>query len=168
MGTVNYKTSELITIASPAPRYFEDYRLGAEEEARETGEDVDEIIDRWIEIDEEDAWTAAKDAASRFYGNFYGIKAEPGYYQGTQLYITVNTPDEIDDDERAAALEEIGQLEQILLELCRDYDFYETFPGWCTGRSNYAETLEAISRAADEERARIEALPAWTPERWTA
>ena len=63
MGTVNYKTSELITIASPAPRYFEDYRLDAEEEARETGEDADEIIDRWIELDEEDARIAAEDAA---------------------------------------------------------------------------------------------------------
>lgn len=161
MGTVNYQTSDYITLAS-APLYSEDYSEYAEEQAEETGKSVEAIIGSLMSLGEEDSWIAAKEAAEKTTRNeFWKLDAVPGYYEGSQVVIHNELPESITDEERQTALTEVDGLKVLLVGLVENASFLETAPGWCPKWSARAETLESIDRAAEEMREAVLSVPAW-------
>ena len=165
MGTINYYTSDYITIASVCPLYPDDYREDAEEQARDTGEDVDTLIEQWIALEHESAWADAQEAAAKTKRNsFWKLEARPGYYEGSQVIIKNELPTSLTNAERKTALAEVDELEKALVYLAENSTFVETWPGWCQKRFTPAETLDAIARAAEEMREAVRAVPAWVPE----
>lgn len=167
MGTINYFTSDLITLAT-VPQLWSDYHDEAEAEARETGRDIDEIIVEWMEANEEADADNAESILDKYNLQFFHVTLRPGYYDGLQILIDLDGyPDELDDGERHAILDKLDDLQKALEELA-GVGFVETFPGWCTGYSDYPETIKAIRQAIEAERETVKAIPAWTPEGWTA
>ena len=161
MGTINFLTSDFLTLAS-APLYSEDYSECAEERAEETGKSVEAVIDSMMSLDEENSWIAAKEAAAKTARNdFWKLEAAPGYYEGSQVVIHNELPESITDEERQTALTEVDGLKVLLIGLVESANFLETAPGWCPKWSARAETLASVDRAAEEMREAVLAVPAW-------
>lgn len=166
MGTINYRTSPIITLGT-IPATMTDYEAEAETEASETGRTPEEIALYLIQADEEADAENADHIIQKFRAEYFTIRREPGYYQGNYIMIDDSRPEEYDPTEREQARIDVNELEKALIELA-GVGYMETFPGWCTGYSSYAETVESIKAAANKLREEIETAPSWTPEARTA
>lgn len=166
MGAINYGTSAIITLATRF-QYADDFREEAQEEARETGEtDIDAIISRMMEANEEADSENASFILRDFSAAFFRLAIAPGYYEGLQIVINDDRPREYDDAEREQARRDVDELEKALLALA-GVGFTETWPGWCTTFRSYSETVETIRAEADKIREEIDTAPNWAPKEWT-
>lgn len=167
MGTINYFVSELITLAT-VPDLYSDFEEEAAQEAAETGRNIDDIIYQWMEDNQDADIENAEDILEKYNFQFFRISVQSGYYAGVQIMIDLDGyPDELDNGERAAIMDELDKLESALIDLA-GVGYVETMPGWCTSYSDYPETVKAIRQTIDAERETVKAIPAWTPENWTA
>lgn len=168
MGTINYMTSDILTLATPVPYDYNELEAQAEEIAAEIGGDTRDIMYRLIRDMEDDDRANAEEILRFYRSDYYPVKLEPGYYEGLQLVIDAYRPEEYDDErEKYKALAELEELAGILEELA-GIGFMETFPGWGTSYSNYQKTIEAIRDAIEAEKAEIIATPIWGEEEETA
>lgn len=164
MGTINYMTSDILTLATRVPYDYDAIEAQAEEIAAEIGGDTRDIMYQLIRDMEDDDRLNAEEILRFYRSDYYPVKLEPGYYEGLQLVIDAYRPEEYDDEhEKHKALEELEELAGILEELA-GIGFMETFPGWGTSYNNYEKTLDSIRAAIDAERAEIENAPVWEEE----
>ena len=169
MGTINYKTSDYITMGIN-PYDIDDFKQDKEymeciREYFDGGEIIDSELDRIIydDISEyyNDDYSNAKHEIEKHNFRFYHVSLEYGYYEGVQLTIENNFSmcynDYIDKME---AQKEITELCSMLEEIA-GYGFVACFPGWCTRYSDYNGTLEEIKKAKEEMRQEARQTPTW-------
>lgn len=154
MGTINYKTSDYITLGIK-PYDREDFINDPEcmEAAiRESIESdisirhyIDDLIGSYYEADKENA----ECFISKYDFRYFSLSVEPGYYEGLYVDLSEEFPLFIDDeDERKEILQEIETLKSVLIDIA-GCGFVACFPGWSTGYSDYNGTLKEIETACN-------------------
>lgn len=149
MGTINYGTSDYITLG------IRPY-------------DTDDFIDENGEIDYnliniyyEDDFTNIENELKKHNFYYYHIALKSGYYEGFYLDIENNFSVALDNwEDRRAANKEITEIKQFLID-CAGLGLVKCSPGWCTGYYDYNETVAAISDAVKEMRAELKTIPTW-------
>lgn len=142
MGTINYKTSDFITIGYNCDNIdYED-------------EFYSDIIQDYYD---QTVYTRA-----RYYFYYFHVSVEPGYYEGFHIDIEHNFNYCYDShEEKRAALKEITQIKKFLLECINDFECVAVYPGWCTGYADYNKTLKELNAAIKEMRETVKNTPTW-------
>ena len=142
MGTINYKTSDFITLGYNCD--FIDY----------DDKFYNEIIQDYFDQIEN------KLKQQHFY--YFHITIEPGYYEGYSINIENNFPVCLDGwEDRKQAQKEITRIKAFLIECVNDFELYAVFPGWCTTYLNYNETLKKLTEAVLEMRETVKETPTY-------
>jgi len=169
MGAINYFTSDYITLGIK-PYDTEDYTRDAEF--------MQFIRDEWnIDTDDENAvYNAVQNQIAEDYScdrlnvetelakhgfYYFHVTIKPGYYEGFTLDIENNFPVAFDWwQEKRDAQKEITKLKQFLVA-CAGMGLVACAPGWCTGYSDYKQTLQKINEAVKEMREEVKTTPTW-------
>lgn len=142
MGTINYKTSDFITIGYNCNNIDYD------------DEFYHEIIT--------DYYDQAVYARARYNFYYFHVSVEPGYYEGFSINIEHNFSYCYDSyEDKKAALKEITQIKKFLLECVNDFECCAVYPGGCTGYADYNTTLTEINAAIREMRDTVKTTPTW-------
>lgn len=142
MGTINYKTSDFITLG---------YNCN----------DIDYEDEFYHEIIT-DYYDQIAHRLAQYYFYYFRVALEPGYYEGYSIDIEFNFTYCFDNyDDKRAALKEITQIKKFLLECVNDFECVSVYPGWCTGYANYKTTLEELNAAIIEMRETVKNTPTW-------
>ena len=159
MGTINYKTSDYITLGIKPYDY--DYIKSGLEEFYPVEEITDAMIYDETEWFYEADYENAKRIIEKYDLYFFHVTIEPGYYEGLSINIENNFPVFYDDyREKADAQKEVAQLKALLTDLA-GHGFIQCFPGYCMGYVDYKTTLAGIKEAIREVRAEIKATPTY-------
>lgn len=142
MGTINYKTSDYITLG---------YNTN----------DIDYEDDFYfddIECEYDEIKAILK--KERFY--YYHITIEPGYYEGFSIDIENNFSICFDDyAEKLEAQKEITRIKKFFIHIVNNYNVCAAFPGWCTGYADYKETIKEINDAINQMREEVRTTPTY-------
>lgn len=142
MGTINYKTSDFITLGYNCNNIDYD----------------DEFYHELIQ----DNFDQIATTRARYNFYYFHVSVEPGYYEGFYIDIEHNFNYCYDDyNEKRAALKEITQIKKFLLECVNDFECVAVYPGWCTGYADYNETLKELDAAIREMRETVKNTPTW-------
>ena len=142
MGTINYKTSDYITIG------YNCNNIDYEDEF------YHEIIT--------DYYDQAAITRARYNFYYFHVSVEPGYYEGFYIDIEHNFSYCYDNFyDKKAALKEITQIKKFLLECVNDFECCAVYPGWCTGYADYKKTLKELDAAIHEMRETVKQTPTW-------
>ena len=142
MGTINYKTSDFITIGYNCE--FIDY------------EDIfynDIIEDYYNQV----KWTLDKE---NFY--YFRITLEPGYYEGFSINIENNFAICYDDYlDKKEAQKEITRIRAFLATCINDFECCVVHPGWCTTYEDYENSWIKLNEAIKEMRETVKNTPTY-------
>lgn len=149
MGTVNYWTSDYITLAMKPLDYDEftddDGNIDYDDMnflESELYDDIQAILDRY-----------------KFWA--FHVTLKTGYYEGFSIYIENNSNCCFDNwQDKRDAMKEATQLKKFLLE-CANSGLVACNPWWCTTYYNYDETIKKINEAIKEIREEIKHTPTW-------
>lgn len=161
MGTINYRTSDYITMGVK-PQTIDDFNddkaeiieemiLNGYDEYDITDEQYDEYVYRLIADYEDDDYMQARDVLAEYDFENFKLDFEAGYYQGFSINIEYEHDgwDFETMEDKNNAKKEVLQVQECLKELA-DVGLRACYPSWCTGYKDYNGTLEAISEACDE------------------
>ena len=164
MGTINYKTSDYITMGARIQSYsdFENdsYFL------KEMKEEIDRCgLENVIYSEIEENYNCDRLNVETYLNQhnfvFYHVTIEPGYYEGFSINIENNFPVAYNDrEEKRQAQKEITELKQFLLD-CAGAGIAVVYPGWCTTELSYNDSVKAIKAAIKEIREESKAIPTW-------
>ena len=149
MGTINYATSNYITIGLK-PYDYEDF----EDENGNINYDMmnDYYQDDYNNIDA---------ILNKYDFHYFHVVIKPGYYEGFSIDIENNYGVCYDSwQDRKEALKEATQIKLFLLE-CIDNGLCKCSPGWCTGYYDRAESVKAVKQAVKEMKEEIRSIPTW-------
>lgn len=156
MGTINYRTSDYITMGVyPQSVWdYEDDKAEIIEEMLMNGyrnikndEYESYLLDRIYEDEEEDYCNAERVLAE--YTNcleFFTVSIEEGYYQGFSIKIEYDGYEFDDIEDKRRAKEEAEIVGKCLEELA-EMGMVACFPSWGTSYADYNRTLELIADA---------------------
>lgn len=148
MGTINYKTSDYITLGA-LPIDYEDY-------TEDDHTDYDAIA-----FDEQFFFDEIQTIRDKYNFYYYHVKLEPGYYEGFSINIENNFPIAYDDHiDKREAQKEITKIKNFLFE-CAGNNLVSVFPGWCTTYRTPEETRADIMEAIKEMRNEARNVPTW-------
>jgi hypothetical protein len=140
MGTINYKTSDFITIGYNCNNIDYD----------------DQFYYEYIQ----EEYDAIQDKLKNNNFYYFHVVLEPGYYEGFTIDIEYNFPICIDTyEDKKAAYKEITQIKQFLIYCVENYNCVACFPGWCMGYADYRKTLSEISNAVYNMRDTVKNTP---------
>ena len=164
MGTINYKTSDYITMGSRIQNYsdFENDSYFLEEMKEEIDRcGLENVIYSEIEENYDCDRLNVETYLNQHNFVFYHVTIEPGYYEGFSINIENNFPVAYNDrEEKRQAQKEITELKQFLLD-CAGAGIAVVYPGWCTTELNYNDSVKAIKAAIKEIREESKAIPTW-------
>lgn len=167
MGTINYGTSNYITLGSkPLSPYDLENDPDFMEELKEgynltEDEDTAEAINDYINIIEEDDRENLKSILNKYNFYYFHIAIKNGYYEGFYLDIESNFSIYFEDyAEKLEAQKEITSIKAFLIE-CAEIGLVSVWPGWCTTYHDYKTTLKHISNAVKEMREEVRNTPTW-------
>ena len=145
MGTINYKTSDFITIGYNCNNIdYDEY-----EWSRETIEEYYSTVAALL-----------KELDNKIY--CFKVTLEPGYYEGFSINIEHNFNWCYDNyQEKLAAMREITQIKKFLLTLVNDFECCAVFPGWCTKYADYTESVKLLNEAVQEMRETVKNTPTY-------
>ena len=147
MGTINYFTSDYITLGVNIDNFRGDFDDG------EKAFDDDFITDLYDDV--ENALSG-----ENFY--YFHVAIKPGYYEGFSIDIEFNFGYCLDGwQDRRAALKEITAIKKFLSDCINVFGLVACSPGWCTAYYNYNVTMEKLKQAIKEMRATVKAAPTW-------
>lgn len=153
MGTINYKTSDYITMGL-RPYDFSDFEKDADfvECYRENTSDADgvpplEYIAEIIAEYENDDAENVRYYIDKHNAHYIPVKIEYGYYDGFSLLLDPDF-DFTDESDRADAMAEADALRDVLRD-CAGCGLVSCRPGWCTAYDDYNGTLKAIDAAIE-------------------
>ena len=149
MGTINYRTSDFITLG------LEPY--DCDEYENEDGEIDFDARHFDMECDRENI----QDILNRYSFYYFHVKIEPGYYEGFSIDIENNYCLCFDSwQDKRAAQKEITQLKKFMLE-CMENGLCVVWPGWCTTYKSKEESITEIKEAVKAMRAEVLHIPTW-------
>ena len=166
MGTINYYTSDYITLGLKPYNYgdFENDAYFMEEakaEITEYGGTIEDCISNYIESCYEADYANIEGVLDKYQLRYYRVTIKFGYYEGFSLDIENNYCVALDSwEDRREMNKEITRIKQLLLE-CAGLGLVACYPGWCTGYEDYNGTIKAIKAAIEEMRAEVKATPTW-------
>lgn len=166
MGTVNYCTSEYITMgivpySALDMEKDEDFMEQVKQKSKEWDVSIDEVIDDYIQTCYEDDFLNIKSELENYEFYYFHVEIRSGYYEGFSIYIEDNFPIALDDwHEKREANKEITQIKKFLIE-CANFGMVACYPGWCTGYEDHKDTLDLIDVAIREMRDKVNATPTW-------
>ncbi len=163
MGTINYKTSDYITLGiEPLCSYDIEHDEDFLSEVIECYGNYDGAITDYITDIERDLYDEAEAILNKYSFYYFHIKLDFGYYAGFYLDIENNFPVFYDDYiEKREAQKEITQIKKCLKDLA-GVGLIQVSPGWCTGYSTYKDTLTGIDAAIKAMRAEVNLTPTWS------
>lgn len=136
MGTINYKTSDYITIGYNCNNIDYD----------------EEFYNDFIQ----DYYDQASERLKDYNFYYFHVKIEPGYYEGFSIDIEYNFPYCFDNyREKQKALKEVTQIKAFLMECINDFECCVVYPGWCTSYLNHKESIRELNAAAREMRGAV-------------
>ena len=141
MGTINYKTSDFITLGYNCNNINYD------------DEFYHEIIT--------DCYDQINHRLKQKYFSYFAVTLEPGYYEGFSLDIKFDFLFLDNWEDKRNAQREITEIKAFLLECINDFECVAVYPGWCTGYANYKETLKELSAAIWEMRQTVKNTPTY-------
>ena len=167
MGTINYRTSNYITMGINPPSAC-DLENDADfmEELREgynlaEDEDTAEAINDYIYMIMDDDRANLETIRNKYNFYYFHIVIKSGYYEGFYLDIENNLSVCFDDyTEKQEAQKEITQIKAFLTE-CAGIGLVSVWPGWCTTYHDYKTTLTHINEAIKEMRDEVRSTPTW-------
>ena len=165
MGTINYKTSDYITL-SIRPYDTDDIRQGLIDDINAgeyDGITADMITDNMIYDTITECYDADSENAQTIIDEYklwyFRVTIEPGYYEGLSIDIQNNFPVFFDNyEEKKEAQKEVTQLKKLLFDLA-GCGYVETSPGWITGYKDYKNTLQGIKEAIRDIRQEVATTP---------
>ena len=169
MGTINYNTSDYITLGvkpydadsfkrdSDFMAFIRDeWSIDTNNEAA-VSEAIYGTITDYYDADAENVETALNKYS--FY--YYHIEIKPGYYEGFSLDIEPNFPLAFESwEEKREAQKEITEIKAFLKE-CAGLGLVACYPGWCMHYEDYKGTLKEIDKAIKGMREDTNATPTW-------
>jgi hypothetical protein len=163
MGTINYYTSDYITLGV-RPYDIDDFKNDPdfiEEMIDLYGEVNDDLIYDYINDLVDDDRANIEHALDKWDFYYFHIVIKPGYYEGFSLDIENNFSLCFDSyEDKRAAQKEITGIKQFLLG-CAGLGLVKCAPGWCAAYYNYFDTVKAINAAAQEMREEVRRTPTW-------
>lgn len=142
MGAINYFTSDYITIG---------YNLN--------NIDYEDLFYNDIITDYYDQVNISLKQYSFYYWN---VTIKPGYYEGFTIDIENNFPWCFDDyREKRAALKEVTQIKNFLLECINDFECGSVYPGWGTGYADYNGSIEDLKSAVEQMKQEVKNTPTY-------
>lgn len=169
MGTINYFTSDYITLGAKlydTDDYIKDndFMNFIREEWNIDTDNENEVlkaVNEQINMDYEADWENAESILNEYSFYYFNVVLKPGYYEGFTLDIENNFGIAINGwEDRREAQKEITQLKNCLLELA-GVGLVACSPGWCTSYKDYNETIKAIKEAIKEIREEYKTIPTW-------
>ena len=149
MGTINYYTSDYITLG---------YNLSFDYEG-EFDTFKEEQEQRYLDI--EYTFEEIETILKKYDFYYYHVTIKPGYYEGFSIDIENNFPLCYDDCYgKNEAQKEITQLKNFLLE-CLNCGMCVVYPGWCTRYLDYNDSIKKIKNAISEMRLEVKTIPTW-------
>jgi hypothetical protein len=140
MGTINYATSDYITIGFNCDYdYIDEWEK--ETDLAVTYEIINELLEKY-----------------NFY--YYHVTLEPGYYEGFYIDIERNFIFYDDYVEKQEAQKEVTQLKNFLLE-CINEGMVQVYPGWCTGYEDHKTSIKNVKEAIKNIRLDIKITPTY-------
>lgn len=135
MGTINYHTSDYITLGvNPDIINETDYDF--------LWEEIENIFD----------------FGGALFDN-YKVSIKPGYYEGFSVYIENYLPEYFYCwEEKKEAYEEITTLAKCLLE-CIDCGLVQCWPGWCTAYASKEYSYKGLLSAIKEMKKDLRKIP---------
>lgn len=167
MGTINYKTSDYITLGLVPLSAYDleqdaDFMEWIRENVETYGGTIEIEIDNYISGCYDDDFENIRNELEKQDFYYFHVRIEPGYYEGFSLYIENNFGLYYDSwEDKAYAQKEVTRLKKFLLS-CVDLGLVECFPGWCTGYSSREESIKSISETVQGMREEIKNTPTWT------
>ena len=152
MGTINYKTSDYITLAE-VPIDFNDIESEVRANPEDYGlSDVSEVTDEYIydiinELYDDDRGNVEA-ILNKYDFEFFELELEHGYYEGFEVLLDTDF-DFYSEEDRQEALKELPKLEKALTELA-GVGMVSCTPGWSTGYEDYNGTIKDIKTAIEE------------------
>lgn len=166
MGAVNYFTSSYITMGLKPYDTDDftgdrDFMEELQREVDEYGGTLEESLNSYIQSCYEDDYTNIETELAKHGFYYFHVTIKPGYYEGFTLDIENNFPVAFDWwQEKRDAQKEITELKQFLVA-CAGMGLVACAPGWCTGYSDYKQTLQKINEAVKEMREEVKNTPTW-------
>ena len=166
MGTVNYFTSDYITLGLKPCDPLEmkkDFEFMEEmrQKCENYGGTIEDAINDYIKICYECDLCNVETELNKHSFYYYNISIKPGYYEGFTIDIENNFPIAFDNwEDRKAASKEITEIKKFLIT-CAGFGLVECSPGWCTGYNDYGGTIKSIKTAVKEMRDEIKTIPTW-------
>ena len=149
MGTVNYATSDYITIGLK-PYDYEDFE-------DENGNINYDMMNDYYQDD----YNNIEAILNKYDFHYFHVVIKPGYYEGFYIDIENNYPVCYDSwNDKQAALKEATQIKRFLLE-CIDLGLCEVWPGWCTSYKSRNESIKAVKEAIRDMKEEIKGIPTW-------
>ena len=167
MGTVNYATSDFITLGfKPYDVWalMQDEELMEElrEQAEEYGGTLEDRLSLWIDDQSRCDRENVETILERYEFAYFPVTIKPGYYEGFTLDIACNFELYLDSwEDRRYAQKELTRLQACLLE-CAGVGLVECWPGWCTSYMDYTETCKGIREAIKLMRDKVRSTPTWS------
>ena len=142
MGTINYKTSDYITLG------YNTHNINYD----------DEFYSDDINFEYNGISALLKNEF--FY--YFNIKLEPGYYDGFIIDIENNFSYCFNDyNEKMQALKELTRIKNFLIYIVDNFNINVVYPGWCTSYGDYKKTIEEINAAIKEIKSEIKSAPTY-------
>lgn len=148
MGTINYKTSDYITLAIE-PYDSADFMLD------DGSIDYDDISECYSCDYDNAAYALAK-----YDFELFNVSIEPGYYEGVSIKIELSVCSFDDYTEKQKAQKEVTQIRQFL-EYIAGCGYVACYPGWCTRYEDYNGTMEKIAEAVKAMRYDVKDTPTY-------
>ena len=161
MGTINYLTSDVITLVHDSSVYDRDFIrdeciLNDSDVAPDgvTDSDIDFIIDNFVNDQMSELEKYVNFDAPTM--EFFKLSAEYGYYEGAQLVIDDTTKYGFDcSQDKKQALKEANKIKNILHYIVSEYGFMACCPSWCPAYYDTKQTHARIDTAIKELKNRI-------------
>lgn len=155
MGSINYHTSEYITLAIKPLEidevlqdpYFVEWAESIEMSF--TGSNTVEALamDR-IYNDYQDIYNTAKNIIDEYNFEWYELHILPGYEEGYSIDVECCLPSHFDTcKDKKEAQKEVTQVKECLIRLVKEACFCECFPSWSTDYSEEKDTIKGINAA---------------------
>ena len=166
MGTINYRTSDYITLGIKPYSFIEfekdeDFMREMQAQADEFGGTVEEELYEYIAQCYEDDVMNIESILDKYSFYYFHVTIEPGYYEGFTIDIENNFAVAYDTwEDKREAQKEITQLKKMLIE-CAGLGLVSCYPGWCSGYDDYKGTIEAINKAVKAMREEVKQTPTW-------
>ena len=149
MGTINYFTSDYITIGYDLSYDYEN-DFETYEEAQEQ-----------LYFDIEETHEIIADLLKKYDFYHYHVVIKPGYYEGFSIDIENNFSICFDNyQDKKEVQKEITQIKDFLLK-CLDYGLCVVYPGWCTSYLNKSDSIKGVKEAIIDMRLEAKTIPTW-------